>query len=271
MPKNASGHRKRGEAIPTGQTVLGISLDARSSCASMRELPATLDNIILLTGPVEEAALADALRAHNSRLAIHPARSLADLEAIDAKVLRHGRLIAFVTSVVVPARVLRSLGFSAYNFHPGSPHYPGWVPAHFAIYDRAKTFGATVHAMVEEVDAGPIVAVELFPVPPNATPLDLEALTFGQLAHLFWRLAKALATQTEPIDELSIQWSGRKSTRHLYMAMCDIPLDISKEELERRINVFGAGHFGIFPTIRLNGREFRYVGSKSEDADQVIE
>ena len=221
-----------------------------------------LDNIILLTGPVEASALAGALRAHNSRLTIHATKSLADLEAMDSNVLRHARLIAFVTPVVVPARILTALGFGAYNFHPGPPHYPGWVPAHFAVYDKATTFGATVHAMIERVDAGPIVAVELFGIPPNASALDLEALAFGQLARLFWQLAKVLATQCEPIQELPIQWSGRKSTRRLYAALCDIPLDISKEELDRRIEVFGAGHFGIFPTIRFHGRHFRYVESK---------
>ena len=131
-----------------------------------------LDNIILLTGPVEESALAGALRGHNPRLAIHVARSLADLEAIDSNVLRHARLIAFVTPVVVPARILNSLGFGGYNFHPGRPHYPGWVPAHFAVYDKVTTFGATVHVMIEQVDAGPIVAVELFPIPPNTSTLD---------------------------------------------------------------------------------------------------
>ena len=232
---------------------------------------AMLDNIILLTGPVEESALAGALRGHNPRLAIHAARSLGDLEAIDSNVFPHSRLIAFVTPVVVPARILNSLGFGAYNFHPGPPHYPGWVPAHFAVYDRATTFGATVHVMIEQVDAGPIVAVELFPVPPNATAPDLEALAFGQLARLFWRLARALATQCEPIQELSIQWSGRKSTRLLYATMCDIPLDISKEEFDRRIEVFGAGHFGIFPTIRFHGRQFRYVKSDTvaKPASQV--
>ncbi len=217
-----------------------------------------LNNIILLTGPVEESALAGALRAHNPGLAIHATRSLEDLEAIDSDVLRHARLIAFVTPVVVPARILNALGFGAYNFHPGPPHYPGWVPAHFAVYDRATTFGATVHVMIEQVDAGPIIAVELFPILPNTGAPALEALAFCRLARMFWQLAKALATQQEPIQELPIRWSGRKSTRRLYAAMCDIPLDISKEELDRRIEVFGVGHFGIVPTIRIHGRQFRY-------------
>ncbi|HXX07416.1 MAG TPA: formyltransferase family protein [Pseudolabrys sp.] len=224
-----------------------------------------LDNIILLTGPVEEAALAGALRNHNPSLAIHPVKSLPELEAIDSNVLRDARLIAFVTPVVVPPRILNALGFGAYNFHPGPPHYPGWVPAHFALYDRATMFGATVHVMIEKIDAGPIVAATLFPIPPDVRIQDLEALAFGQLARLFWQMAATLATQTEPIRELPIQWSGRKSTRGLYAAMCDIPLDIAKEELERRIEVFGAGHFGVFPTIRFYGHQFRYLAPDPAD------
>jgi methionyl-tRNA formyltransferase len=223
-----------------------------------------LNTIILLTGPVEEAALAAVLRNYNSGLAIHVAKSLADLEAIDSNVLRNARLIAFITPVVVPARILDSLGFGAYNFHPGPPHYPGWVPAHFAIYERAKTFGATVHVMTRQVDAGPIVAVEIFDVPPNASIQDLEASAFSQLARLFWRLAGTLATQHEPLPELPVQWSGRKSTRRLYAAMCDIAPDISKEELDRRIEVFGVGYFAIFPTVRLHGRLFRYTAPDAE-------
>ena len=34
------------------------------------------------------------------------------------------RLIAFVTPVVVPARILNSLGFGAYNFHPARRTIP---------------------------------------------------------------------------------------------------------------------------------------------------
>jgi methionyl-tRNA formyltransferase len=222
-----------------------------------------LDNIILLTGPAEDSALAGALRSHNPRVAIHVARSLAELEAIDSNILLSARLIAFVTAVVVPARILNSLGFGAYNFHPGPPNYSGWVPAHFAIYDRATTFGVTVHVMVEQIDSGPIVAVKLFSIPPNTGTLDLEAMAYSRLARLFWQLAKPLATQRESIQQLPVKWSGRQSTRRLYEAMCEIPLDISKEELDRRIEVFGPGHFGIFPTIRIHGRQFRYADSNT--------
>ena len=77
------------------------------------------------------------LRRHNPRLDVRPVKSPEELEAIEPKRARRARLVAFVTPVVVPARILAALGFGAYNFHPGPPHYPGWVPAHFAIYDKA--------------------------------------------------------------------------------------------------------------------------------------
>lgn len=236
-----------------------LSSAGSGSAVCAHTAPVTLDNIILLTGPAEGPVLAGALRSHNPQVAIHVARSLAELEAVDLHVLRSARLIAFVTAVVVPARILNSLGFGAYNFHPGPPNYSGWVPAHFAVYERATMFGATVHVMVEQVDAGPIVAVELFGIPPDTGALGLEALAYSRLARLFWQLAKPLATQCEPIQELPVKWSGRRSTRRLYEAMCEIPLDISKEELDRRIEVFGPGYFGIIPTIRIHGRQFRYA------------
>jgi methionyl-tRNA formyltransferase len=232
-----------------------------------------LDSIVLLTGPVEEAALTQVLLRHNPRLAVRPAKSLDELEAFDQSVLARARLIGFVTPVVVPARILGALGFGAYNFHPGSPHYPGWVPAHFAIYDRASHFGATAHAMIERVDAGPIVGLKMFGIPPNMSVLRLQELAFVELARLFWRPAPALATQSEPLAELPIKWSGTKSTRRMYSAMCDIPAGISKEELERRIEVFGAGHYGVSLTVTLHGREFRHIAPETGnkvDAPSIV-
>jgi methionyl-tRNA formyltransferase len=231
------------------------------------------DTIVLLTGPVEEAALAAVLRRQNPRLDVRPAKSLDELEAFDPSVLARARLVAFVTPVVVPARILGALGFGAYNFHPGPPHYPGWVSAHFAIYNKARQFGATAHAMIERVDAGPIVGVKIFDIPPNTSILRLQELVFAELARLFWRLAPVLATQSEPLAEFPVRWSGTKSTRRSYAAMCYIPADISKDELERRIAVFGAGHYGLSLTFTLHGREFRYTAPEVEhkvDAPSIV-
>jgi len=217
------------------------------------------DTVILLSGPIERAALPAALLGHNPALTVLPIERAHELAAFDADVLGRARLIGFVTPVVVPKSVLDQLGYGAFNFHPGPPNYPGWAPAHFALYDQATEFGATVHAMAEQVDAGPIIEFASFSIPPHISVLGLEGLAYAHLALLFWRTAKWLASDSAPPPALSVQWGNKKYSRKNYRAMCDIPLDISKSELERRLKVFGGNYFGVSPTIHLHGVEFRAV------------
>jgi methionyl-tRNA formyltransferase len=217
------------------------------------------DTIILLAGTVEQAPLATVLCDHNPRLAIHPITTPDDMAALDASALKRARLVAFSTPIIVPLGVLATLGYGAYNFHPGPPQYPGWAPAHFALYDQATEFGATAHVMIERVDSGPIVDVALFKIPHGIGVTELEGLAYAHLARLFWGLAKRLATEAEPLPKCALQWGARKTSRRAYEAICDIPLDITKEELDRRLRVFGANHFGLSPTIHLHGVQFRAV------------
>ena len=217
------------------------------------------DTIILLAGPAEQSVFPAVLCAHNPRLAVLTLNRSADLAALDSNLLARSRLIAYVTPEIVSKETLAALGYGAFNFHPGPPDYPGWAPAHFALYERVTEFGATVHVMVERVDAGPIIDVARFPVPPDISVLGLEGLAYGHLAQLFWRMAKRLATDADSPPALPVQWGRKKYSRHAYRAICDIPLDIAKDELERRLQVFGDNHFGISPTINLHGIEFRAV------------
>ena len=217
------------------------------------------DIVILLAGAVERPVLRSLLLGHNPRLMVFAVESRDDLAALSPDQLARSRLIAFVTPEIVPASILARLGYGAFNFHPGPPAYPGWAPSHFALYDQATEFGATAHVMVEQVDAGPILDVALFPIPADISVLGLEGLAYAHLALLFWRMAKPLATDPEPPPARPIAWGTTKYSRRAYRAICDIPLDISKPELDRRIRVFGGNHFGIAPTISLHGIEFRAV------------
>lgn len=217
------------------------------------------DTIILLSGEAEQSVLPHALLGHNPYLKVVAVRTCADLTALNSGLLRRARLVAFVTPEIVPVSILNRLGYGAFNFHPGPPGYPGWAPAHFALYNRETEFGATAHLMVEQVDAGPIVDVALFPIPANISVLALEGLAYAHLAQLFWRMARSLATAAAPPPSLPIEWGPKKYSRRSYRTICDIPLDITRDELDRRIEVFGGNHFGMAPTIHLHGVEFRAV------------
>jgi methionyl-tRNA formyltransferase len=217
------------------------------------------ESIILLTGPVEQNTLATVLRRHNPQLIVIPAETAADLAALEETPLHLTRLVAFATPVIVPPSLLAVLGYGAYNFHPGSPQYPGWAPAHFAVYEQATEFGVTVHEMAERVDSGAIVDVATFPLPVGIGVTELESLAYTHLAQQFWKLAPTLATESRPLPRLPLHWSNKRNSRSAYRTICDIPLDITKEDLLRRVHAFGGNDFGISPTIRLHGVEFRAV------------
>jgi hypothetical protein len=224
------------------------------------------DTVILLTGPAERTALPAVLFEHNPNLKVLPVGDADQLAAVTEDMLRRSRLVAYVTPVIVPPAILAQLGYGAFNFHPGPPSYPGWAPAHFALYDEATEFGATAHVMIDEVDAGPIVDVALFPIPADISVLGLEGLAYAHLAHVFWRMAKWLACDPAPPQTLPLQW-GKKKYRSTYRAMCEIPLDLPKCELDRRLRIFGGNHFGMSPTINLHGVEFRAVLPSSVAAE----
>ena len=222
------------------------------------------DTIILLAGEVEAQPVSGLLRQHNPQVTILTPRTRDELEAIAPETLRRARLIGFLTPIVVAKPVLDALGYGAYNFHPGPPEYPGWLPSLFAVYDRATAFGATAHHMAAQVDSGPIVGVERFALPADATVEYVERLAFIESVRLMWRFGPALAKDPAPLPALPVQWSGRRSTRAMLRGYCEITGDIARDELERRIAAFGHAPLGDGPTITMHGHTFRYVPPPSE-------
>jgi len=216
-----------------------------------------LKTVILLTGNTQQQrALAGLLAEHNPDLSFRAALTLDELMAVEPQVLGHSRLISFTSGVIVPGSLLEQLGHGAYNFHPGPPQYPGWAPAHFALYENARAFGATAHAMEARVDSGPIVGVETFVIPDNIGVRELEQIAFVRLAHLFWRMSRDIACSPAPLPALPIAWSGTKSTKRMYRELCEIPAGISATELQRRIRAFDDDFRAIPLTITLHGQRF---------------
>lgn len=217
-----------------------------------------MKTIILLTGVADQQmALSALLREHNPALAFRGATTAEELAAIEPEVLRDARLLSFTTSVIAPESTLAALGYGAYNFHPGPPQYPGWAPAHFALYDGARMFGATAHAMAKHVDSGPIIGVESFIIPDKISVRGLEQVAYVRLAHLFWRMSRDLACDPSPLAELPIAWCGLKSTKQMYREMCELPAGIGATELARRIRAFHDDFRGIPLTVTLHGVRFQ--------------
>jgi methionyl-tRNA formyltransferase len=223
-----------------------------------------VETILLLAPEFCSAVLSDQLTACNPGLRILSIVSVPELAALPRRLLATSRLIGFATPVIVPAAFLARLGYGAYNFHPGPPSYPGTVPAQMAIYEGAQFFGATAHEMVERVDAGPIVGMDLCALPPEATAVEAEMLALDLLLKLFSNLSYAL-TEPQPLPRLPVTWASRKSTRATLAGLCALPLDISAHELARRVKAIDGNHLGYELTVTLHGRRFRLVAEDLPD------
>jgi len=143
-------------------------------------------------------------------------------------------LISYATSSIVPKEILKQLG-GAYNVHAAPPTYPGRDPHHFALYHGEKEYGVTIHVMEEEVDAGDIVEAVYFKISDGTFPDELLREADKVAIQLIKRfLFKALFSPF-PLSAKSIPWGAVKNTRQDFLNLCEIPLDISLEELEHRI------------------------------------
>lgn len=165
-------------------------------------------------------------------------------------------LLSFGTGIIAPAALLSRLKRPAYNVHAASPEFPGRDPHHHAIYRGATTYGATLHLMVEKVDAGDIVAVETFPVETDATPRFLLDAANEAGLRLIERVGLRLL-DGKPLPPLSgVSWGPVKTARSDLLRLCRISPLIGAEELERRYRAFdGGSHDNL--TVDIHGRTFR--------------
>lgn len=165
-------------------------------------------------------------------------------------------LMSYSTSVIVPKWLINKLNGCAVNIHAASPQYPGRDPHHYAIYDQASEYGATMHYMTEKVDDGTIIDVELFKVQQPITPIDLLHSADNSAWILISKLFLWIKNnQSFPVS--SYRWHGIKRARKDFHSFCKIYPDITPEELEKRIKAFHVEGFkNLF--VEIHGQFFFY-------------
>ncbi len=95
-------------------------------------------------------------------------------------------IISFLFPVVIPKTVLTKSFYGGINFHPAPlPQYRGVHCATFAILNRENHFGTTCHYMTENIDDGPILGQNTFPIMLNDTEISLETKAKHFLLTLF--------------------------------------------------------------------------------------
>lgn len=170
-------------------------------------------------------------------------------------------LLSFGTSIIVPEAILSVPYLLALNVHAASPLYPGRDPHHFAAYDGATEYGATMHYMTRAVDEGPIVDVELFDVPASVTPSELLARANNAGWSLIARFFERFSEHGAPTPMPGLAWGPRKTTRKMFLELCRIDPAITKEEIKRRLKATAIPGFRNL-YLDLHGHRFRIEDAK---------
>lgn len=172
-------------------------------------------------------------------------------------------LISFLSERILPKALLK---FPNINFHPGPPQYPGRGGASYALFEGAKTYGATAHTMAESVDAGAILLVEVYPVFPYDCCESLFAKSERSCMDL---LAQALAifdrTGLVPPPN-GMKWARSSGTRKQFDQW--LLLDPSdKDSFDRKL--FAAYHSRFpGPYVIVHGVKFGLV--KDANTERVV-
>ena len=149
-----------------------------------------------------------------------------NVNALDAVAALRAWTPEVLVSVSAPERLgpelMRMAPMASINLHLGLlPRYAGVAPYFWALRNGEPEVGLTVHMMVAELDAGPILRQRRLTVDPDDTSLGLHLrLTQAGSEELIVALKElpgsiATATPQDPADRSSFPWPAREDLREL--------------------------------------------------------
>jgi len=170
-------------------------------------------------------------------------------------------IISFLSPWILPKEILNKANIAAINFHPAPPKYPGIGCYNFAIYDGVYEYGVTCHHMIQKVDSGQILAVKRFPLYGNESVLTLKEKSMVYLTELFYEIMNKILNNEElPISDE--KWLRTAYTRKEFQELCKLNLDMSKEELAKRLKATYFLGALDYPNIEIGGKKYLLVDPK---------
>ncbi|MDB5643571.1 MAG: phosphoribosylglycinamide formyltransferase [Hyphomicrobiales bacterium] len=210
--------RKRVAALISGR---GSNMLSLMAAARQPDYPAEI--ALVLSNKVDAPGLATAREAGIATAALshkdHPTRE--DFERAMQAILDEHKIdlicLAGFMRLLTPWFVEQWQG-RMLNIHPALlPSFRGLHTHERALEDGVKIHGATVHFVVPEMDAGPIVAQAAVPVVDGDTPATLGARVLAQ-EHVIYPLAlKLVASGATRIDGNRVI-TGEQASDHVLVA-----------------------------------------------------
>jgi methionyl-tRNA formyltransferase len=177
---------------------------AQSNCEIAAVMTSTADR--------NQGTTSLAVIAKELECTVWPARLVKDPQFASTVRSAHVDIILNVHSLyIIPAPVLEAARIGAFNMHPGPlPQYAGLNTVSWAIYLGESTYGATVHWMVPQLDAGDVAYLSTFPIEETDTPVLLTQKCVRAGLTLIVELLATAATNPDAIPRLQQDLTKRR-------------------------------------------------------------
>lgn len=133
---------------------------------------------------------------------------VAEIEAVD-----YNLIISYISGIILKKKHLQRAGYGAINIHPAPPEHGGcwglWCQPVVRRQVRAH-HGVTVHEIDEQIDHGPICAVERWEVPATATIQHVFERSVSDSARMLETVCAHISKSdqgTRSFVPLSEQWT----------------------------------------------------------------
>ena len=177
----------------------GTNMVALIEAARQPHFPA---EIVLVISNIADAVGLDRAKALGVDTVTIPHTNFPSREAFEAEMDRtlrdyHVELVCLAGFMrVLTASFIEKWPHRLLNIHPSLlPAFKGLHTHERALAEKAQSHGCTVHYVVPELDAGPIIDQAAIPILPDDTPERLAARVLEQEVKLYPKALAAVAAQ----------------------------------------------------------------------------
>ena len=161
-------------------------------------------------------------------------------------------LISFLNPAYINKSIRNKIKKNSYNFHPGPPEYPGFGCYNFALLNKTKFYGSTIHVIDDKLDSGEIVNVKKFKI--SYKNISLEKLISKTHKNLLNQGRKFILDLINKNIEFKtkFRWSKKAYTKKQFEKARQIKINDSKSEILNKIKAFSYKNYDCV-YIKLGG------------------
>ena len=164
-------------------------------------------------------------------------------------------LLSFLNPLYIDKSVRKKIRINSFNFHPGPPEYPGFGCYNFALLNKSKFYGSTVHMIDDRFDSGKIINVKKFKI--SYERLNLEKLinkTHNNTLHQAKAFINGILNKKIKING-SFKWKRKAYTKKEFEKAREVKLNETKRNILKKIKAFSYKNFeNVF--IKFKGYKF---------------